>query len=204
MGAYERDPHEHYVEPPWTSARLFAHEAFPGRVIDPACGWGRIVRNGTASGVDMLGFDLVERELPPGEPAFRRGIRFAQDFMEPTWWPGGGVDCIVSNPPFKLCNVRDMRRAGRKTFAALALERATRKVALLMPSTWHQGDETSRWLQTTPLLRVWFLTPRPSMPPGRYLAEGQKPGNGKEDYAWYVWLHGYDGEPVLRWLRRDA
>lgn len=33
-----------------------------------------------------------------------------------------------------------------------------------------------KWLGTTPLYRLWMLTPRPSMPPGSYLAAGNKWG----------------------------
>jgi hypothetical protein len=74
---------------------------------------------------------------------------------------------------------------------------------MLLPANWVQGDKRSRWLQQTPLLRVWFITPRPSMPPGHVLEAGGKPGNGTTDYAWFVWLRGYDGTPEVRWLRRN-
>jgi hypothetical protein len=75
---------------------------------------------------------------------------------------------------------------------------------LLLPANWVQGDKRSRMLAGTPLRRVWFITPRPSMPPGHVLEAGGKPGNGTTDYAWFVWLRGYDGAPEVRWLRRDA
>jgi beta-xylosidase len=72
------------------------------------------------------------------------------------------------------------------------------KVALLLPATWHLGDKRSRWLETTPLRRIWCLTPRPSMPPGAVILAGETPGGGTQDFAWYVWLRGYDGiDPSL-------
>jgi hypothetical protein len=48
---------------------------------------------------------------------------------------------------------------------------------MLLPATWLQGDKRSRWLETTALARVLFITPRPSMPPGAAVMAGQKPGN---------------------------
>ena len=45
---------------------------------------------------------------------------------------------------------------------------------------------------------------RPSMPPGYVIAEGQKPGNGTTDYAWFVWTQGYQGSPNVGWVRRDG
>ena len=77
------------------------------------------------------------------------------------------------------------------------------KIALLLPATWHLGDKRSRRLEELPLRRIWFLTPRPSMPPGAMILAGMKPGGGREDFAWYVFLRGYDGHPEARWLRRD-
>jgi hypothetical protein len=108
-------------------------------------------------------------------------------------------DNIVSNPPFGLCD----SKKGKPGFVELALRRAQRKVALLMPANWVQGDKRSRWLETTPLQKVLFLSPRPSMPPGQVLEAGVKPGNGTTDYAWFVWERGHSGAPTIGWLRRD-
>ena len=113
--------------------------------------------------------------------------------------PACGGGNIVSNPPFGFC---DDRKSRSHPFVERCLERAERKVALLLPANWVQGDMRSRWLERTPLRRVWFLSPRPSMPPGHVLASGAKPGNGTTDYAWFVWQMDYDGATEVRWLRR--
>ena len=60
-----------------------------------------------------------------------------------------------------------------------------------------------RWLEKTPLARVWLMTPRPSMLPGSRVLAGEKAGGGKSDYCWIVMQHGYKGPPELRWLQRD-
>ena len=100
---------------------------------------------------------------------------------------------IVSNPPFGIA----------ERFVARALQLAERKVAMLLPANWVQGDKRSRWLETTPLAKIWFLTPRPSMPPGPVIEAGVSPGNGTTDYAWFVWQRDYGGTPQIGWLRRD-
>jgi len=61
----------------------------------------------------------------------------------------------------------------------------------------------ARWLENTPLQRIWLLTPRPSMPPGQHILDGGKVGGGKSDYCWLVWEHGYSGLPEIRWLHRE-
>jgi len=185
---WKRDPHDYYREPSWCSARLFEVEQFRGRILDPAAGSGAIVRNAHAAGYVAEGSDLVVRN-----PA----LAIERDWLEAC---SGRWESIVSNPPFALC---DDKRAGTYPFVERCLERSTHKVALLLPSKWIQSDQRSRWLEKTGLRRVWFLTPRPSMPPGSMVDAGVKPGNGTADFAWYVWLHGYDGSPEVRWLRRD-
>jgi hypothetical protein len=111
------------------------------------------------------------------------------DFMATQWL---AADNIVSNPPFGIA----------EAFVKHALDVTNRKVAMLLPSIWVQGDERSRWLETTPLRRIYFITPRPSMPPGPVIVAGEKPGNGTKDFAWFVWERGYEGRPEVRWLRR--
>jgi hypothetical protein len=86
----------------------------------------------------------------------------------------------------------------------IALERTRQKCALLLPVIWIQGDKRSRWLETTPLYKVLFLTPRPSMPPGAVIEAGEEPSNGTKDFAWFIWLQGYKGSSQIGWLRRDA
>ncbi len=185
---WAREENDWYVEPEWVSARLFEEERFEGSIHDPACGSGNIVKSALAAGLDATGSDIVARS--------------AYCEREQNWLQADELfpfSNIVSNPPFKLC---DDRRSGTFPFVEKCLEMSLRKVALLLPSNWIQGDKRSRWLATLPLRRVWFISPRPSMPPGQVIAAGQKPGNGTTDYCWLIFVHGYDGAPEVRWLRR--
>lgn len=179
---WAREVNDWYVEPEWCSLRLFQEEKFVGTVYDPAAGRGTIVISALKSGLVGIGSDLVDRgwdsTLTP------------HNFLESEH----RRDNIVSNPPFGIA----------EQFLGRALDLARGKVAFLLPANWVQGDKRSRMLAGTPLRRVWFITPRPSMPPGHVLEAGGKPGNGTTDYAWFVWLRGYDGAPEVRWLRRDA
>jgi len=187
---WAREANDWYVEPEWCSQRLFEVEQFQGMICDPACGLGNIVAAARRRGYTAYGRDIVRRSGFCG---------VQQDWLVPT--KNDTHDNIVSNPPFGLC---DDRKTKTFPFVERCLERARHKVALLLPSNWIQGDARSRWLETTPLYRVYFLSPRPSMPPGQVIEAGLKPGNGTTDYAWFVWLRGYDGAPEIRWLRRTA
>lgn len=189
---WQRDPHDFYVEPSWVSQRLFEEEKFTSDVHDPACGSGNIVRAAAAHGLFATGSDVVKRSPE---------CTLLRDWLNDDHWDEDSpFTNLVSNPPFGLC---DDRKAGTHPFVERCLERAIHKVALLLPANWVQGDKRSRWLETTPLRRVWFISPRPSMPPGDVLAAGAKPGNGTTDFAWFVWVKNYDGRPEIRWLRRN-
>ena len=180
---WARHPDDWYVEPTWVSASIFAVEKFEGRVWDPACGLGRIVVAAQNAGLNAIGTDLVAR----AGDAYEGGIDFLKVSAK------DGEPNIVSNIPFGIA----------QAFVEKCLQLADRKVALLLPAGWLLGEKRSAWLETTPLRRVWFITPRPSMPPGPVVEAGIKPGNGSDDFAWFVWLKGYDGAPEIRWIRRD-
>lgn len=179
---WEREANEHYVEPPWTSERLFADEPFNGEVYDPCCGFGRIVESARKAGLTAYGSDLIDR----GFSGAKSGIDFLTTEIE-------DVDNIVCNPPFDIA----------AAFAAKALTTARKRVAMIFPTA---RLNAAHWLRGTPLMRVWLMTPRPSMPPGHTITAGEKPGGGKMDYCWLVWSHSWhvNVAPELKWLRRDA
>lgn len=200
---FEREEHDFYTEPAWTWERLFERRGFtPGRtLLDPSCGVGTCVEAAHSAGMKALGSDIVPRWKAKTDLA---GSYWISDFLlaegQAGGFPvreGGGwqfPDIIASNPPFKHA----------EAFATLALERAQSMVCLLLPSKWAQGERRARWLATTPLQRILYLCPRPSMPPGHVLLEGGKPGNGTVDFSIFCWLRGYDGEPQVGWLHRDG
>lgn len=175
---WARGESDWYVEPKWCSRRLFEVERFLGDVWDPACGMGRIPEEAKRAGYDARASDAIDR----GYGSVRNF--FTTDALVQS-------TNIVSNPPFKV-----FRR-----FAFDSLARTSGKVALL----WLVRTlPAARWLQDTPLRRVWLLTPRPSMPPGHVIERGEKPGGGKQDFCWLIWEHGFDGVPEISWLHRDG
>lgn len=178
--AWDRYPDDFYVEPEWCSKRLFAVEPFEDEILDPACGLGRIVAAGRAAGHTISGGDIVQRS------PFCSSVG---DFLSS---PIRRVANFVSNPPFQHADA----------FVEAALARATRKVAMLLPANWDHSDKRGRWVETTPLYRVYMLTPRPSMPPGPVIEAGIPPGGGTKDFSWFVWLKGYEGPVTRHWLRK--
>jgi hypothetical protein len=187
---FKRESHGFYVEPSWVSIRLFAVEDFGAtgaRILDPACGWGRILQAAKLAGFTVVGSDIVDRRNDFG--AFTQFPFTICDFLARS--PIGSAWSVVCNPPFDHS----------EAFCDRALKIATYKVAVLVPL---RRLPAARWLRQLPLETIYLLTPRPSMPPGAWIAGGGKVGNGIADFVWLVFnLQMPAGrEPRLRWLQR--
>ena len=177
---FDRETHDHYVEEPWCSKRLFDVEPFVGTIVDPACGWGTIVTEALSAGYCAAGSDLVHRGWD--------STRTPSDFLASTIV----FDNIVTNPPFDIS----------EEFITHAVAHARRKVAAIYPV--RRLPVAGRWLSRLPLARIWLLTPRPSMPTGDYIKAGGKVGGGKQDFCWLVFDHDHEGPTVVLWLHRDG
>ena len=184
---WARDEYDWYVEPHECSRAFFQHEPISGTVWDPACGFGRIVGQASSLNLASVGTDVVRRSELCSQ---------VFDFFSPEAMSFSNEHediNIVTNPPFG--------RAEDFVRRALEIVKPGYKVAAVLPIVWLAGFSTKRaWLPRSPLLRVFPISPRPSMPPGRAILEGQRPGNGTKDYCWLVWEVGYTGNPEVRFL----
>jgi len=181
---WARDPDDWYIEREWCSAGLFSHATFEGPIIDPFAGSGRILDAAADAGYGCAGFDVRDRGL-----IRRHEFRVADFFDCP---PRQRFRSIVTNPPY----------AGASEIVPRLVAMAEFKAAILLPSRWANGKKAAALLESLPLRRVLALSPRPSMPPGRAIQAGIKPGGGTIDFSWFIFEHGYRGEPGFGWVRR--
>ena len=185
---WEKDARGFYVEPEWCARRLFEVEDFSGvtTIYDPACGWGTITKAAQAWGArDVYGSDIVNRR--------RHGLgdRFSKvDFLSLDKLPARNT-AVVCNPPFE--HVRE--------FCENALALGAAKVAMIFLV---RRLNAAHWLLDLPLRTIYLLSPRPSMPPGKWIAQGNDPGGGTQDFCWLFFSRDYRGEAKTRWLMRDG
>lgn len=170
-----RPENDFYVTPPDATLKLLAHESFPGVVWEPACGNGAIsecVR--AASGVtSVISTDLIDRGY--GESG--------RDFFKEQ----RKVDHIITNPPYALA----------EQFVRHSLSCTTGKTAMLLKLQFLEGAKRQKMFAETPIKTVYVFSKRISM-----YRNGEK-GNYSSSmiaFAWFVWEHGYVGEPTIRWL----
>lgn len=171
-----------YVEPAWTVDALARAELIPAPAWDPACGGGTIPRALLAAGVTAYGSDLVDR-----------GYGHRHDFLASEPAPYPGVAAIVSNPPYQLA----------EAFIRRALELRVGRIAMLLQAKFPYSQRRHRLFSEHPPARIYFLSDRPSMPPGDLLRDGKiKAQGGKMDFCWMVWDREHNGSTTAHWLRR--
>jgi hypothetical protein len=167
-----RDRDDFTPTPPEGTQRLLAVEKFDGSIWEPACGAGDISKVLEAAGYTVTSTDLIDRGYGQG------GIDFLLDYQTT-------ADNIVTNPPYKFDD----------EFVWHALNRSTRKVAMLLRLGWIAGAKRRKFIDSTPLARVWVFSGRLQMQRGRLPAKGD--GKTMVDSAWYVWDKAHKGPPQI-------
>lgn len=177
---WAKEKYRWYVEPPWCSARLFDVEDFNRDhvVLDPMCGFGRVVESAKAANFITVHADIVDR----GYPETRVEDFFDRRSVPPT---------IVTNPDFDVA----------EKVVSHSLKLGARKIAIIMPVATLCA---AAWAFSAPLCRIWLLSPRSSMPPGQVILRSEEPQGGRADHCWVVFEAGYAGRPEIQRLHRDG
>ncbi len=175
-----RDTRDFYETPGWSVRAILPRLPLGGRILDPGCGNGAILRALQAAGVK--GMDVVGIELDPDlARVAREDASFAwrvdcDDFLGAT--DRGSFDLVIGNPPYGLA----------MEFVQQALSLAAPRngtVAMLLRLGWLASQRRAAFHQARPC-DVHVLPRRPSFGNN---AKG-KPGTDSADYAWLVWGPG--------------
>lgn len=176
---YERRDNDLYETPAWVVQALVADLRkhmlwhFRGRVWEPACGSGQMVRALEADGIDVIGTDAHMGEWP-------------MDFLEVPVAPAG-VTAIVTNPPFGLA----------QEFIEMSLVHAADSerpflIAMLLRADYdhavtrqHLFGKCRRYMRKVALTRriVWFTDPE----------TGKPKASPSYNHAWFIWRSDFGG-----------
>lgn len=193
FSGYDPSDFEWYLDPTWCTELLLQKEIFDRKVWEPACGQGNMVKALNAAGYDVKATDI--REWGPwgaGPWVQRTPLDFLGEIPNELF---GQYD-IVCNPPYGRAEMA-------KQFIDRALEVTKGKVAMLLGETFLFSQDryplfTGRW----PLSRIYFLSSRPSMPPG--WKPELKAAGGQTDYVWLIFEKDFKGTPTAHWLIREG
>ena len=174
---------EWYVEPAWCVEALADAEELSHVIYDPACGGGVIPTTLAARGHPVHATDIVNR----GD-----NWDYQHDFIrDPPLFPHSDIVC---NPPY-------LRGEGTIAFINRAVNAGYRKSCFIVNESFLFSRRRMDMFKQWPLERIWFLSDRPSMPPGELLASGEiEAKGGTANYAWLVFRPGYEGEPTCGWI----
>lgn len=170
------DDYNFYPTPPAVTEALLEVEEFGSQVWEPACGDGAISEVLIKHGYEVASSDIMDR-----------GYGVAEDFFE----SDRTAESIVTNPDYDYS----------EEFVRTALERTTHKVAMLLPLAFLSSRGRYDLLRSSPLKCVYVFTGRVSL---RSPGQRRSRGDGRENYAWFVWQHGYEGSPTIHLFPPDV
>lgn len=128
--------------------------------------------------------DLVQRD-----DRFGCGIVGGVDFLTENY--PEKFNNVITNPPFSLA----------KEFAEKALEVSTGKVILFAKIQFLEGRQRKDFFATHPPKAVYVFSKRVNpLRNGLEVDENGKHWSSTMCFAWFVWEHGYTGEPCIRWI----
>lgn len=186
-GIYERVKNDYYATPPWAT-KLFIDKLIDdgvilgGSFLEPACGGGHISDVLIEKfGIDNVqSFDLVDRGYKN-----MSGIKnfLTDDFIT--------FDNVITNPPFKYA----------EEFIRKSISISRDKVIMLCKIQLLEGVKREKLFKDTPLKYVYVHSSRVAT----YRNGESRDENGKKwattmCLAWFIWEHGYSGEPIIRWI----
>jgi len=168
------DGPDFYPTPDWATRALIDNECFEGRIWEPACGDGTMVRVLRDTGRPIDASDLYNRGF--GEI----GVDFLKESRT--------FENIVTNPPYNSA----------EGFVEAGLRQATHKLCLLLRLAFLEGANRQRTIfAKRPPTRVWVFSERITFYPAGAVVKG----TGTTAYAWFVWdkKSGHRGTE-LKWL----
>ena len=176
------DGFDFWETPEIATLALLENIEFTGDILEPAVGKGaisKVLHNSSHISVEyIIGIDIVDRGT------FYQ--HYVEDFLSVDWLNTVKFNNIITNPPYGQV---------AEKFVEKALTVTKKKVAMLLKLEFLQAVGRYPLLTTTPLKYVLVFP---------YRVPFQLPGYDKPStmhrHAWYIWEHGYVGNPMILWV----
>lgn len=181
-----RATNDFYATPFQTTEAILDRVELHGSILEPAAGQGHISKLllERYPNSDIVSTDLVEYE-----DKFGCNIVGGVDFL--TYDYGRTFNNVITNPPFSLA----------KEFIERALDISTDKVIMFAKIQLLEGEKRRPLFDKYPPKYVYVFSKRQSpLNNGSAVDENGKPWATTMCFAWFVWEHGYTGEPRIRWI----
>ena len=175
----EREKHDYYATDPVAVEELLKVETFNNYVWECAYGEGHIGDVLENNGYKVYKTDIVERSRPLDK--ILDFIKFENKKLRK-------VD-IVTNPPYKYA----------KEFVEKSLDIIENdcKVAMLLKLTFLESKSRRELFETNPPKYIYVFSKRITC---AINGEFDKISSSAIAYAWFVWVKGYKGNTVIKWI----
>lgn len=172
---HERQEHDYYATEPLATRLLCDVECLAPKVWEPACGEGHMANVLKDYHYEVHATDLVDR-----------GYGDVMDFLTANeQWDGD----IVTNPPYKY--------AQEFVEKALSLIPDGRKVCMFLKLTFLEGKKRRELFKNYPPQRIYVSSSRLKCAMN---GDFESVGGSATCYAWFVWVKGYSGAPMVHWI----
>ena len=165
-------PKNDFYQTPYSMTRhLLDREKFEGKIFEPCCGEGAILKV----------LDEYNYEYSCGDITF--ALNFLENFSQ--------NDNIITNPPYSLA----------KEFILHAKKHTSKKIAMLLPLNYLHGIQRYRevWLDTEfPLKKIYVFCRYPML--SNEIREDGKYETGMMVYAWFIWDRAHKGSATIDWI----
>lgn len=177
----ERQTNDFYATEPKAAELLLEQETFHHTIWECACGQGHLAEVFRKHGHEVIATDLIYRGYGDPEP-----LDFLQETID------GFDGDIITNPPY--------RYAFEFVEKALESVKTGRKVAMFLKLQFLEGKKRKELYERTPPQTVYVSSSRLLCAKNADF-KGMKEGGGSAvAYAWFVWVKGYTGETVIKWI----
>ena len=186
LNSTKRNKNDYYQTPYSMTRQLLEVENFGGKILEPSCGAGAIVKvlRDYDKSVDYC--DLNNEFSLTG--IFKNFKDFINDDFD-------RYDNIITNPPFSLA----------KEFILKAKQITNNKIAMLLPLNYLHGVTRYNeiYLDRKFPLKAVYVFCRYGMLEETIRDDGTY-RTGMMVYAWYIWDKDYKGEPMIRWINNNS
>lgn len=174
----EREKNDYYATEPKAAHLLMEVEKFSPTIWECACGEGHLAKEFEKAGYTVYASDLIDR-----------GFGKQLDFLTTTAPPVPNTD-IITNPPYS--------HAKEFVEHALDISEDGCKIAMFLKIQFLEGKGRRLLYERNPPKTIYVSSSRL-----RCAINGDFEKYCKSNaicYAWYVWVKGYHGDTVVKWI----
>lgn len=175
----ERQNEDYYATDPNALTELLKYEKFTQIVHEIAVGGGHLAYELENNGYYVIGYDIIDRGYPD---------TIIQDFLKLKELECSGWD-IITNPPYSLA----------KEFVehSIDLIAENTKIAMFLKLTFLESTKRLELFKKHPPKTIYVFSKRVKCAKNGIFKDNE---SSAISYAWFVWVKGFKGDPVVKWI----